>query len=70
MLETIGFGGFGRVLKGEYQGQHVAMKVLYKVQVGAFFPKKVSSLATRTRLVGWPKNRLLSGSSGMAIARA
>lgn len=38
MLETIGFGGFGRVLKGEHQGQHVAMKVLYKVQVSAFFP--------------------------------
>ena len=37
--ETVGFGGFGRVLKGHHDGQHVAMKVLYKVQVGAFFAK-------------------------------
>ncbi|KAF8696555.1 hypothetical protein AX14_001521 [Amanita brunnescens Koide BX004] len=32
ILETIGIGGFGRVLKGEHEGQEVAMKVLYQVQ--------------------------------------
>jgi len=32
ILETIGIGGFGRVLKGEQGNKQVALKVLYQVQ--------------------------------------
>jgi hypothetical protein len=67
ILETIGIGGFGRVLKGEHEGQEVAMKVLYQVQVSAL---PISFLTKRTCLVGYAKNRLLSGGSSMAIAHA
>ncbi len=34
--ETIGIGGFGRVLKGEHNGQYVALKVMYQVEVRVF----------------------------------
>lgn len=30
-LEYIGMGGFGYVFEGDYKGQPVALKVLYKV---------------------------------------
>ena len=65
ILETIGIGGFGRVLKGDHGNKKVALKVLYQVQVSAL-PNL--SLTTLTRIVGCAKNRLLSRSFSMAIA--
>ncbi len=63
--ETIGIGGFGRVLKGEHGNKQVALKVLYQVQVSAL---PILSLTTLTRMVGCATNRLLSRSFSLAIA--
>jgi hypothetical protein len=65
ILETIGIGGFGRVLKGEHENKQVALKVLYQVQVSAL---PIMSLTTLIRMVGCATNRLLPRSFSLAIA--
>jgi hypothetical protein len=65
-LDVIGMGGFGRVLKGKYKGQHVALKVVDKSH------KSVSiSLFVLTLFIHVPEfsqEKLLSRSPHMAIS--